>query len=96
MMKNTYKIAVIQLNLNNTPEKNLKKIPDLLTVLDNSLADKKYLAGNEFTLGDINTSSVISICPMIGIDLGTYPNIKNWLGAISDRPAFQKYQTLRK
>ncbi len=80
----------------NIIEKNLNKLPELLTVLNNSLANKKYLAGNQFTIGDINTASVVSICPMIGIDFGPYPNIKAWLGAISERPAFQKYQGLRK
>ena len=81
---------------NNIIEKNLNKLPELLTVLNNSLADRKYLAGNQFTIGDINTASVVSICPMMGVDLGAYPNIKTWLAAISDRPAFQKYQSLRK
>ncbi|MBA2405201.1 MAG: glutathione S-transferase family protein [Bdellovibrionales bacterium] len=80
----------------NIIEKNLNKIPELLTVLNNSLAEKKFLAGNQFTIGDINTASVVSICSMLGIDLGAYPNIKSWLGAIGERPAFQKYQGLRK
>ncbi len=77
-------------------EKNLNKLPELLNVLNNSLAHKKYLAGNQFTIGDINTASVVSICPMMGVDLDAYPNIKSWLAAIGDRPAFQKYQSLRK
>lgn len=77
-------------------EKNLNKLPGLLSVLDKSLAEKKYLAGNQFTIGDINTASVVSICSMLGVDLGAYQNIKNWLGAMNERPAFQKYQELRK
>lgn len=81
---------------NNIIEKSLKRLPELLTVLDNSLAERKYLSGNQFTLGDINTASVVSICPMIGVDLGAFSHIKNWLGAMSERPAFQKYQALRK
>jgi glutathione S-transferase len=81
---------------NNLIENNLKKLPELLKILDSSLAGKKYIVGDQFTIGDINTASVVSICPMIGIDLGTYSNIKGWLGAISDRPAYQKYQNLRK
>ena len=81
---------------NNVIESNLKKLPDLLNVLNTSLEGKKYLAGNQFTIGDINTMSVVSICPMIGIDLKDYSNINGWLGAISDRPAYQKYQAMRK
>lgn len=81
---------------NSVIEKNIKKLPDLLAVLNNSLAERKYLSGNEFTIGDINTASVVTICPMIGINLEEYPNINSWLGTISDRPAYQKYQGLRK
>lgn len=77
-------------------EKNLNKLPELLNVLNTSLAQKKYLAGDQFTIGDINTASVASICPMLGVDFGAYPNINSWLAAIGDRPAFQKYQSLRK
>ncbi len=77
-------------------ENNLKKLPMLLSVLNRSLEERKYLAGNQFTVGDINTASVVSICPMIGVDFTDYPHIKNWLNAIGDRPAFQRYQALRK
>jgi glutathione S-transferase len=81
---------------NNIIETNLKKLPDLLTVLNSSLTGKKYLTGNQFTIGDINAASVVGICSMIGVDLKAYSNIESWLGAISDRPAFQKYQAMRK
>lgn len=81
---------------NNVIEENFKKLPALLSVLDSSLAGKKFLTGNQFTLADLNTASVVSICHAIGEDLSSYPNIKTWLGAISDRPAFQKYMALRK
>jgi glutathione S-transferase len=77
-------------------DNNLKKLPELLKVLDDSLANKKYLAGDIFTIGDINAGSVVSICPAVGIDLSSYKNISLWTSAINDRPAFQKYQALRK
>jgi glutathione S-transferase len=80
----------------NIIDNNLKKLPELLKVLDDSLANKKYLAGDVFTIGDINTASVMSICPAVGIDLSAYKNISLWTNAINDRPAFQKYQALRK
>jgi len=80
----------------NIIESNLKKIPGLLSVLNNSLKEKKYLSGSHFTIGDINTASVVSICPMIGIDFTEYSHVKNWLNSMNERPAFQKYQSLRK
>ena len=81
---------------NNIIESNLKKLPELLNILNASLEGKKYLAGNQFTIGDINAASVVTICPMIGIDLKDYANISAWLGAISERAAYQKYQATRK
>lgn len=76
-------------------EDNLAKLPALLSVLNTSLEGKKYLVGNQFTLADLNTATVISICPMIGEDLTKYPNVKSWLGAMTERPAFQKYMSMR-
>ncbi|MFA5583184.1 MAG: glutathione binding-like protein [Bacteriovoracaceae bacterium] len=81
---------------NNVIEKNLGKLPALLSVLDNALAFKKYVAGDNFTIGDINTASVATICSAIGFDLSSYSHIKNWIAAINDREAFQKYQGNRK
>jgi glutathione S-transferase len=77
-------------------ENALNKLPNLLGVLNSSLASKKYLVGNQFTLADINTASVASICPMIGVNLSEYPHIANWLAAVNDRPSSQKYLQLRK
>ncbi len=81
---------------NNVIEKNLGKLPALLSVLDNALASKKYVAGDNFTIGDINTASVVTICSAIGVDLSSYSHIGNWISAINDREAFQKYQGNRK
>ena len=80
----------------NIIENNLKKIPSLLNVLNNSLKENKYLSGSHFSIADINTASVVSICPMIGINFTDYPHIKDWLNSLNERPAFQKYQALRK
>lgn len=81
---------------NNLIEENMKKLPELFNVLNNALEGKKYLVGNQFSLADINTATVASIAMPIGIDLKPYPNVMSWLGAMSDRPAYQKYMGLRK
>ena len=80
----------------NVIDENLKKLPELLTVLNNSLEGKKYLAGNTFTIADINTASVAGICMAIGFDMKPFTNVMSWLGAMNDRPAYQKYQGARK
>lgn len=74
---------------------NMDKIPGLLTVLDNSLVGKTYLNASTFSLADLNTMTVVSIAPHLGIDLSKYKNIDSWMKAISDRPAFQNYSKLR-
>jgi glutathione S-transferase len=76
-------------------DENMAKLPGLLSILDKSLAGKTYLNGKTFTLADLNTQSVVGIAPMIGFDISPYKNVDLWLKAITDRPAFQKYMSLR-
>jgi glutathione S-transferase len=80
----------------NVIESNLKKLPELFKLLDDALAGKKYLLGNQFTLADLNTASVASISMAIQYDMTPYKNVLSWLSAMNERPAFQKYQALRK
>ena len=72
------------------------KIPPLLEVLNSALENKDYLAGDEFTLADLNTLSVAYICPRIGVELTPYTNITKWMGRTFERPAYKKYQGLCK
>lgn len=74
---------------------NMEKLPELFNVLENSLANKKFLNGDNFTLADLNVSSVVSIATHIGFDMKNYTHINSWLNAISERPAFRKYTALR-
>lgn len=76
-------------------EENMKVLPEMMNVLNGKLAGKKYLVGNEFTLADLNTASVVGIAHAIGLDMSAYSNINAWLGAIADRPSFQKYMSHR-
>lgn len=74
----------------------MEKLPGLFNVIDQALKSKKYLAGEEFTLADLNAASVVTIAPLVGFDISAYANVQNWLKAISDRKSFQKYMELRK
>lgn len=80
---------------NNVIETNMKMLPGLFMILNDALEGKKYLAGNQFTLADINTASVAGIAMAIGLDLKPYGNVMSWLGAMSERPAYQKYMSMR-
>jgi glutathione S-transferase len=76
-------------------EDNEKMLTDLVAVFDNSLNNKKFINGNEFTLADLNVASVVSIAHAINFSLEKYHNINKWFSAISERPSFQKYMNLR-
>lgn len=73
----------------NKIEKNLEKLPALFKILDNALSSSKYLAGNEFTLADLNTASVAFLSEYINYDISSYKNIVGWLNAIKERKAYQ-------
>ncbi len=77
-------------------ENQMKKLPNLFHILNSALAGKAYLVGNQFTLADLNTASVVTIAPLIGFDLIPFSNVNQWLSMITRRPAYQKYMELRK
>lgn len=80
----------------NIIDENTKKLPDYFNVLDKSLTTHKYLAGNEFTLADLNAASVATLASSLGFDVSAYRHVQPWLKAIADRPAYQRYQEMRK
>ncbi|MCO4759769.1 MAG: glutathione S-transferase family protein, partial [Oceanospirillaceae bacterium] len=49
-------------------KKALEKIPGMLNTLEAELEGKDYLVSNTFTLADLNTSFVVSICDDIKFD----------------------------
>lgn len=78
----------------NLIERKLSLLPDLFSVLQRTLLNRKYLAGDDFTLADLNTGSVVQIAAMIGYDLSPFPAVKLWLAALEDRPASKRVQLL--
>ena len=58
-----------------------------LAVLDAALAKSPYLVGAEFTVADINVSSLVSWGAMAGVDFAPFPHLAKWLAACSSRPA---------
>ena len=66
----------------------------MLQILDGALADRLYLAGDRFTLADINVASVGAMNLMCGNDLSKLPRLNAWLKACIDRPAYQRVAAL--
>ena len=65
-----------------------------LAVLNEHLADRKYLLGDSFTVADLNVSGVMLLMQMIDFDLSTYPSIKNWTERCYSRDALKRAQDL--
>lgn len=60
----------------------------LFSVLEKTLAERSFLAGNQITLADIAGYSYISHVPEGGVSLDPYPAIKAWLARIEAQPKF--------
>ncbi|MCB1774060.1 MAG: glutathione S-transferase family protein [Gammaproteobacteria bacterium] len=62
------------------------------SVLDAALADRDYLAGDRFTVADLNVAAVLSWCKPARFGLKDYPNLSKWLDRCLDRPARRQAQ----
>lgn len=65
-------------------------LPPYLALLERALSGRQYLVGDRFTVADLNVASVVGLAAMVGVDLGSHPNILAWLQPIQARPAFAK------
>lgn len=63
-----------------------KKVLGPLKVLDDALAKSPYLAGDDFTVADLNVASLIGLAPKALIDMAPYPHITDWLDRCLGRP----------
>lgn len=80
----------------NTPDSEATKaareqeLPRYLAVLENHLATNQYLALGKFTLADITAMSVVNMAEFANFDLSVYPNIRTWMGRLSEREAYKR------
>ena len=61
-----------------------------LSVLDDALARRDYLAGNNFTVADLNVAGILVWGKMGRLNLSGYPAVTRWLGACLARPAYAR------
>ncbi|MCW8836673.1 MAG: glutathione binding-like protein [Rhodospirillales bacterium] len=62
----------------------------LYGVMDARLGKVEYLAGNFYSIADIACYPWAARHEWQGVDLATYPHLKRWYEAISERPAVKK------
>lgn len=69
-------------------------------VLDQHLAGRDYIVGNEFTIADISAWGWINVAPRVFKDSGDvlaqFPNVKRWFQGIDARPAVARARALGK
>jgi glutathione S-transferase len=62
----------------------------VLAVLNQALAGKQYLLGDEFSAADIMTGYSLLLMKWFGLLSDAYPNVVAYLGRLEQRPALQK------
>jgi glutathione S-transferase len=65
------------------------KIGVRLLYLQDVLDDRAFLMGETFTVADAYLFTILRWCPANGIDLGLYPNLRDYEDRIAERPAVQ-------
>jgi glutathione S-transferase len=65
-----------------------------LRVLDDSLAERPFLAGGTFTLADLNVASILVWARMARLDLSAHSNVARWLNICLTRPAYRRVREL--
>jgi glutathione S-transferase len=60
-----------------------------LAYIESQLASKPYLMGNRFTVADAYLFVVLNWSTRVGVDLGAFPKIKEYMARVSTRPAVQ-------
>ena len=56
-------------------------------VLERHFADRAYLRGERFSVGDVNVAGPMTLIPIAGIPLHAYPRVSAWLDRCLERPA---------
>lgn len=67
------------------------KANNALEILNNQLADSKYLLGKQFSISDLCLFCILApACQLLKMDMEPFPQILRWQKAVSDRPHYQK------
>lgn len=63
-------------------------------VVDRALADKPYLAGDRFTVGDIPVGAFAYRWYALDVEHGDYKNLRRWYEGLTQRPAYKQHVML--
>ncbi len=68
-------------------EANRPRVEWMLDVLDAELADRNYIAGNDYSLADISALVGTDFMRVIKTDIGERDNLRRWHDRVSARPS---------
>ena len=75
-------------------EEGRKKSIALLPILEQTLARQPYVAGREFTMGDIPIGCEVQRYMRVPIERPPFPGVEAWFERLRQRPAFVKHVDL--
>jgi glutathione S-transferase len=75
-------------------EDGAKKSRELAAMLDQALADKPYVAGQSFTMGDIPIGCEVQRYMRVPIECPKLPNLEAWFERLRQRPPFVQHVDL--
>jgi glutathione S-transferase len=67
-----------------------------LGILNSHLDGRGHLAGDSFTVADLNVASILAWAKMTRLDLSAYPDLARWLDGCLARPAYARVRAKRK
>jgi glutathione S-transferase len=70
-----------------------EEIAPALGVLEIALGQSRWLAGDEFTVADLNVAA--AMYRALSFDLGKWPKVHEWLNRCWDRPAGKRTRAMR-
>jgi len=72
-------------------EEACRKCGELLAIPDQNLSKKPYLAGSNFTMGDIPLGCHVQLWMRLPIERPAFPNVEAWFERLRERPAFRTF-----
>ncbi len=68
-----------------------KSTGEILAILDDWLADRDFVCGDAFTMGDIPVGFVLYRWYALDIERVERPNVRAWYERLTERPGYQEY-----
>jgi glutathione S-transferase len=67
-----------------------KALPDPIRIIDQHLADRKWMLGEEFSLVDCDYGPTFNVLDRAGFSFGDFPRVRAYLEAIRSRRSWQE------